>query len=169
MPASRSWPPTNAATCAPRACAYWNCFPSLSTFGYSSAATPEARAQHNRPDTYFGDDFARPMLDVCAFWPRGTLPADYHQPVKSDVPVLLLSGALDPITPQAHAEAAKATLSHGTHLVVPGVGHGTSAHGCVPELIAQFLEAGSGAGLDGGCVDGLGRPPFFVSFAGPTP
>ena len=46
------------------------------------------------------------------------------EPVSSDVPVLLVSGALDPITPPRMAEQAAATLGDVRHHVVPGGGHG---------------------------------------------
>ena len=51
---------------------------------------------------------ARRTIAVCDEWPQGTCPADFVQPVESDVPVLLLSGGLDPVTPPAYAaEVAK--------------------------------------------------------------
>ena len=133
------------------------------------AATPEARARVNTPQTYFGDAFAQQMLQVCAFWPRGELPKDFHQPVHAKAPVLLLSGALDPITPPVRGEHALQTLPHGRHIVVPGVGHGTTMRGCVADLVDAFIESGTAKGLDAGCVGQLDRPPFFVGFAGPTP
>ncbi|MBS2030331.1 MAG: alpha/beta fold hydrolase [Deltaproteobacteria bacterium] len=132
-------------------------------------ATKEARAKVNTSETYFGDTYAQQLSDVCEFWPRGKVDPSYHEVVKSDRPVLLLSGELDPVTPPRRAEEAKAGLSHGTHVIVPGVGHGTTPQGCVPDLVAQFIAAGNADALDAGCVSTLGRPPFFESFAGPTP
>ena len=56
------------------------------------------------------------------------------------------------------------------HLVLPGVGHGTMGVGCVREAMTRLVEGGSTAGLDvKACEKGLTRPPFFTSFAGPTP
>ena len=132
-------------------------------------ATPEARAKVNTADTYFGDTYAQQLSDVCEFWPRGKVDPSYHEVVKSDRPVLLLSGELDPVTPPRRAEEAKAGLTHAAHVIVPGVGHGTTPQGCVPDLVAQFIAAGNADALDAGCVSTLGRPPFFESFAGPTP
>lgn len=132
------------------------------------AATPEAIAKATA-GTYMGAEFADELKQVCAFWPRGALPGGYHQLVRSDVPVLLLTGELDPVTPPQHAEATRAGLSHGRALVVPGVGHGATPQGCVPALVYDFLEAGTADALDAGCAERLTRPPFFVSFAGPPP
>ena len=111
----------------------------------------------------------RGILDACALWPIGTVAPGYHDVVRSDVPTLLLSGELDPVTPPRRAEEALAGLKHGTHVIVPGVGHGTSSRGCVPDVIASFIDSGSGDHLDAGCVSTLARPPFFLGFAGPKP
>lgn len=131
-------------------------------------ATPQA-IERSTHQTYLGPSFAKKLSDVCAFWPRGELPAGYHDLVRSDAPVLLLSGELDPVTPPMRAEEARAGLPNGRHLVVPGVGHGTTAQGCPPELVYDFLESARGEALDAGCLASMKRPPFFVSFAGPTP
>jgi pimeloyl-ACP methyl ester carboxylesterase len=106
---------------------------------------------------------------ACEQWPRAELPAEYFEPVHSDVPVLVLSGDLDPATPPAWGEQVAATLSRALHVVVPGVGHGTWNRGCVPRLMAEFVERGDLEGLDPSCTQRLHRPPFFVSFAGPPP
>ena len=119
--------------------------------------------------TFLGSQLARDFLNVCTFWPRGALPPHFHEPVHSDKPVLLLSGELDPATPPRWADLARATLPNSLHLIVPGVGHGATAEGCVPQLIAQFVDKASVKGLDPACLAPLRRPPFFVSFAGPPP
>ena len=41
------------------------------------------------------------LQSLCEVWPRGPIDADLHAPLKSDVPVLLLSGGNDPVTPPA--------------------------------------------------------------------
>jgi len=120
-------------------------------------------------NTWMGERALRDMLRPCEFWPRGTVPEGYREPVKSDVPVLLLSGELDPVTPPSWAEDAKKTLTHSLHVVLPGVGHGTSSIGCARALMADFVQRGTLEGLESKCGQGLVRPPFFTSFAGPVP
>jgi pimeloyl-ACP methyl ester carboxylesterase len=119
--------------------------------------------------SWLGETMLRTMLKPCGFWPRGELPKDYREPVKSDVPVLLLSGELDPVTPPSWAEEAKRTLTNSRHVVLPGVGHGTSSIGCVRAMMADFVDRASVEGLESKCGEGLKRPPFFTSFAGPVP
>jgi pimeloyl-ACP methyl ester carboxylesterase len=110
-----------------------------------------------------------PVLESCSFWPRGTIPADLREPVTSDVPTLLLSGALDPITPPEWAEVAAKTLRHSRHIVVPGTGHGASGVGCIPRVMEAFLKSGQTSGLEVACAAKERRPPFVVGPSGPRP
>jgi pimeloyl-ACP methyl ester carboxylesterase len=119
--------------------------------------------------TFLGASLIRSFQQACSVWPKGQAAPGFEQPVRSDSPVLLLSGELDPVTPPAWAEEAARTLPASRHFVVPGVGHGATSVGCVPRLVDEFLEAASAAGLDQACVQRQKRPPFFVGFAGPTP
>jgi pimeloyl-ACP methyl ester carboxylesterase len=133
-----------------------------------SRFTDQDLAAHTK-ETFLGATIIQSFKDGCAVWPKGEAAAGFGEPVTSDKPVLLLSGELDPVTPPGWADEAKKTLSHSVHFTVPGVGHGASAVGCVPKLISEFLDKGATDGLDGACVGKQKRPPFFVTFAGPTP
>ena len=116
------------------------------------------------------DDFDNAIYSslsaICEYWPRGSIPENYFEPVTTDVPILLLSGKFDPVTPPKYAWSAAATLSNYEHIVVPGVGHGTSMQGCVPGILEKFFDSANPKGLNIGCVSDLSRPPFFTSFAG---
>jgi pimeloyl-ACP methyl ester carboxylesterase len=113
-------------------------------------------------DSFFGralvDDFVR----ACKSWPRGDVPADFYDPVRSDVPTLILSGGIDPATPPRHGEDVAKTLKHARHFVAPQLGHGVSLHGCAPRLIASFIRAASADGLDGKCLERIPRPLFLL-------
>ena len=109
------------------------------------------------------------MREACAVWPHATVPEEYYTPTVTGIPTLLLSGDLDPITPPWWGEQVATHLSNQRHVVVPGIGHGTTAHGCVPELIAEFFATAKPAALDTQCVSAMQRPPFFIGFAGPKP
>ncbi|MHB1414956.1 MAG: alpha/beta fold hydrolase [Chloroflexota bacterium] len=130
--------------------------------------TPDEAAQKSE-GTYLGNVQAETMQKVCSVWPRAQLPADIHEPVQSDVPVLLLSGAADPVTPPANAKLAAQTLTHSLSIVLPGQGHGSVFRGCLPDVTAAFVAAGSEEGLATACVADIEPTPFFVNFAGPEP
>ena len=95
--------------------------------------------------------------------------ASYYEPVVSDVPALVLSGDLDPVTPPTWGEAVVKTLKNGRHVTVPATGHGVIATACGMKLIETFLDTASSTSLDTSCVRSVRRPPFFVTPAGPDP
>jgi pimeloyl-ACP methyl ester carboxylesterase len=119
--------------------------------------------------TWLGAGMGQRMLQACEVWPRGEVREDFRQPVRSDVPTLLLSGALDPVTPPSHAEAAAATLTRALHVTVPGTGHGTVGVPCARDLMVSFLEKGEVQGLTPACPAATPRPPFFLGFADAAP
>ncbi len=101
--------------------------------------------------------------------PHEAVPAALKEPVSSDVPVLLLSGEADPVTPPANGEQAAKTLTNSLHLVVPEMGHGQFYRGCMPRVITSFIQQGSLENLDTTCVSEVKAPPFFLTLAGPQP
>jgi pimeloyl-ACP methyl ester carboxylesterase len=119
--------------------------------------------------TYQGSDQVDALRDICAIWPSGPVDADLHAALRSDVPTLLLSGEADPVTPPSAAQRLARTLTHYRHVIVSGEGHGQLATGCIPRLMARFLEAPAPERLDTSCIDGHRAPPFFVNSTGPTP
>ena len=117
----------------------------------------------------FAEHLLRSQLRACEFWPKGRVPASYYEPVTSAVPALVLSGDLDPVTPPFWGETVATYLRNSRHIIVPGTGHGTVATGCGARLVQDFVERGTVDGLDTSCLEGLRRPPFFLTPAGPDP
>jgi pimeloyl-ACP methyl ester carboxylesterase len=111
--------------------------------------------------SFFGTALVDDFIRACKRWPQGKVPADYYDPVRSDVPVLTLSGGIDPATPSHYAEEVARTLPHSRQLVAPQIGHGVSLHGCAPRLIESFVRAGNGDALDGKCLEKIPRPLFM--------
>lgn len=105
----------------------------------------------------------------CEVWPRGDVPAGYHDPVDSDAPTLLLSGELDPVTPPAWGERVAARLGNARHYTAPGQSHALLGRGCVDKLIARFVAEPDFQGLEADCLEDMGPMPFFTSFTGPEP
>jgi pimeloyl-ACP methyl ester carboxylesterase len=119
--------------------------------------------------TLLGTDFVSAVLAQCEVWPRGRRPADFNDPVRSDRPVLLLSGELDPVTPPRYGDEVARHLPNGRHLVLRGQGHSVMATGCVPRLVARFVSAADATGLDARCLDRLAPPPPFLGAYGWDP
>jgi pimeloyl-ACP methyl ester carboxylesterase len=119
--------------------------------------------------TYQGLDQLDALLEICKLWPRGPVDADLHSPLRSDIPTLLLSGEADPVTPPADAERAARGLERHRTLVLSGEGHGQVATGCVPRLMAEFLDTAAPERLDAACLEQHRPAPFFISMTGPAP
>jgi pimeloyl-ACP methyl ester carboxylesterase len=105
----------------------------------------------------------------CEVWPQGVRPADFHKPLATKVPALLLSGELDPVTPPAYADSVAKTLPNGRALVLRGQGHNVIGAGCMPKLFARFIDTADAKALDASCLDSLSYTPPFTSFNGWDP
>lgn len=117
-------------------------------------------------------ELARTLLSVCDVWPRGDAPADAATPVTSDVPALLISGGLDPVTPPSYGAEVARTLSHSRHIVARGYGHIVTPHACAPRLVAAFIDDPSFASLPSTCVDHFERSvrtPLWPDRLAPQP
>jgi len=112
--------------------------------------------------SFFGRALVDNFIRACGIWPHGKVPADFYDPVRSDVPVLILSGGIDPATPPRHGTQVAATLPNARHLIAPHVGHGVSMHGCAPRLIESFLKSADARALDGKCLERIPRPLFVM-------
>jgi pimeloyl-ACP methyl ester carboxylesterase len=126
------------------------------------------KAQQDGVVSTFGDQTLA-FMDVCKSWPKGNPPPVLRAPVASDVPVLILSGQADPITPPWHAEHLLASLPNSLQLIFSGTGHGNATDDCAARILDKFLDGATIQGLDTSCVKTVMPPPFFVDFSGPQP
>src|SRR5215213_856674 len=116
-------------------------------------------------NTFLGDYRLRQQREACALWPRAEIERDYPKPVRSDVPVFILTGEWDPVTPPANGERVAKTLTNSLHVVVPHGAHGLDGlegMDCVDNLIVEFIERGSIAGLNTECVKNIRRRGFTL-------
>jgi hypothetical protein len=105
----------------------------------------------------------------CKIWPRGEIAEGFHQPVVSDIPVLLMSGERDPVTPPHYATQAAETFSNSLNLVARGQAHSVMKNVCLRNITTEFIEKGSVENLDTSCVENILPAPFFTSLLGPDP
>jgi len=115
---------------------------------------------------------AQRVLAVCELWPRGAAQPQAATAVASDVPALLISGGLDPVTPPAYAAEVANTLPNSLQVVAAGYGHIVSPHACAPRLIAAFVDDPTFASLPASCVARLEkstRPPLWPDRLGGAP
>jgi pimeloyl-ACP methyl ester carboxylesterase len=131
--------------------------------------TSSAVAEAQRAGTYIGNAFTQGLQAICDAWPRGEVDADFNAPLHSDVPVLILSGGNDPVTPASYGERVLAGFTAGRHLVLAGQGHGQLATGCVPLLAATFIGAASTQALQVDCLKNVSPAPFMLSQSATSP
>ncbi len=132
---------------------------------YKEEALPRAALQQ----TYIGALMLESMQTMCAVWPAGVIDEGFKEPLATSLPVLLLSGAEDPITPPAYAERAMVELENAKHLIGKNQGHGLAPRGCVPNIMAEFVNEAAVTDLDTECMERLFAMPFFLDFSGPAP
>lgn len=132
-----------------------------------SASCPEDVARIRPGDlaretagTFLGDRRVKDQMAGCAVWPKSTMPAGYYGPFRSDVPALLVSGDLDPVTPPTWVEPYRRYMPNSLSVVFPGA-H-TEGNDCLEAIVRQFLDKASPQGLDTGCVSAVKLPPFVL-------
>jgi pimeloyl-ACP methyl ester carboxylesterase len=111
----------------------------------------------------FGNYRVEQQTRACSMWPRGKIPADYYQPVSSNIPVLIVSGNLDPVTPPERGEETASHLPNSKHVIIPRGAHGPDGLtniDCLDNLVLKFLSQGNAKDLDTSCVQQMLPPPF---------
>lgn len=95
--------------------------------------------------------------DACIQWPGvkdHQRPDQVRDPLP-DVPVLVLSGDLDAITPDANGKLVAARFPRATFLSVPNTGHvpDLEPSGCVVGIVGEFIRTGAPGSTD--CVQAI--------------
>ena len=114
----------------------------------------------------FGNYRVFQQTRACSMWPRGKIPNGFHEPVTSNIPVLILSGNLDPITPPQRGEEVASHLPNSKHVIIAHGAHmpdGLTNFECVDQLMQEFLSKGSTKDLDTSCVERVLSPPFVTN------
>jgi pimeloyl-ACP methyl ester carboxylesterase len=109
------------------------------------------------------------FVENCRSWPLADVSANFRTVPVVDVPVLLLSGDADPVTPPYYAEQVSSDLPNSLHLVLPYFGHGQLTNVCALQIMADFFDNPDLAALDTACVTEVAPMPFFMSLTGPRP
>ena len=106
-------------------------FSGVDSYEFADEAVPAALRSGFTADFY---------LEYCEEWPVPKAPTSENEPVKSDVPTLVMAGEFDPITPPAYAELVAGDLSNSTLITVNGESHGASVGPCGTSLAKAFIR-----------------------------
>jgi pimeloyl-ACP methyl ester carboxylesterase len=127
------------------------------------ARSDQSRIAAASADSYFGEVATQRARDFdlgCSLLPTAFVPPNDAAPLRSDIPVLLLNGSEDPQDPPANVSDAPIELPNSLSIVAPAQGHTVGHLGCLPDVVAAFIAAGSVDGLDTTCVQEMSPPPF---------
>jgi len=125
--------------------AYWAAYCHIASSAGSTKDQAVACADYleAEPQTSAGDSAGLPLEQS----------ATASEPVTSDVPVLILNGEYDPVTPPSNGYQVAKTLTHSTVIVVPRAAHAVFATSdCVDGLMLDFYAAPE-ASVDLTCLD----------------
>jgi pimeloyl-ACP methyl ester carboxylesterase len=99
---------------------------------------------------------------VCKYFPKHEETEATRTRVRSDVPLLALVGGADPQDPIGNLAGLGAALPNSRAIVVPGLGHAIGQYGCLPSLVAQFVDRANARRLDARCTRTIKPTPFVL-------
>ncbi len=137
--------------------------------GITPEAYLETRARMPRPLAGSADPedvIEYSTFGLCQNWPVPQADPSVKQPVKSDVPALLLEGELDPVTPIAYAREVASHLSHATVFEFPGVGHNVLVGSPCAQAIALDFVNDPSRSPDASCIADMSGVQFDLPKAG---
>ena len=112
--------------------------------------------------SFTGDLRVRAERKACSIWKVDPMPAAFNEPVKSRIPVLMVSGTDDPATPPEYAVEELQYLSDAKLVLVRGAGHGVF-NSCTNQVMIDFLRDGSAKGIDGSRCSASFTPQRFAT------
>ncbi len=125
--------------------------------------TSRAQTQSAARTSFLNLGPAEALFDICPVWHQKIINAKFTKPFKSNVPALLLSGALDPITPPESGAIAAGYFVGALHIVVPASGHISSAFGCAARNVVHFVETAQHIPKEWQCVQSPMPPAALAS------
>ena len=109
--------------------------------------------------TFVGTYRITSHMAACREWVRGDVGRSFIEPVRSDVPVLMISGDVDASTPSWLGEEALKTLPNGRQVKIRYYGHQIDSP-CVWQIMDDFVSTASASSVDTTCTTSIRRPPF---------
>ena len=103
---------------------------------------------------------------VCPFFPEYRPSEDFYQSVTADIPTLILSGNLDPVTPPSNGEYSAKSLPNSHHIIVENASHTVAMSTCASDIINEFLTSKTPKALDESCLKDIPQETFMTSVNG---
>ena len=97
---------------------------------------------------FLKDAVTRGLLEAVRDWPRGEAPSDLYAPLEGNVPVLLVSGDLDPATPPEFARRIADGLSNARVVIFGGGAHSANNFIGLDGIMSAFVDTADPAAID---------------------
>lgn len=102
--------------------------------------------------------------DACKQWPIAAADPKLFRIGKHEVPILFVSGSLDPVTPSEWAAEVATRFPNSRLLVVPGGGHALEGMSgldtCMDVIMLKFVAEKSVRNLDTACINTMSAGDF---------
>ncbi len=118
-------------------------------------------------DNAFNGDISHSAWQTaCPLWPKYQPSSEFYHPVTADIPTLIISGELDPVTPPSNGEYADNSLPNSKHLVLKNSSHTPGVTPCAINIINEFLDKKSFAELELSCLAEIPDETFMTGLNG---
>ncbi|SEK53588.1 alpha/beta hydrolase fold [Colwellia chukchiensis] len=118
-------------------------------------------------DNSFAQGMSLAMVaKACSVWPSYQPSENFYQSVNVEIPTLILSGALDPVTPPSNGEQAHAHLVNSHHIIAKNNAHIVASTACGINIINEFLTTQKPTELDESCLDDVPAESFMLGLNG---
>ena len=102
-----------------------------------------------------------PWVEACARWKVPSAGPSVTQPVRSDVPTLIVLGRYDPYASPGVVRRADATLTQRWVIVNPSGGHNSLSQSCMIEIRNAWIRDPTSP-PDLGCLPSIPPKPFVI-------
>lgn len=126
----------------------------------------EADRAADASNNFDGEDSHSAWDMVCPFFPEYRPSEDFYQSVTADIPTLILSGNLDPVTPPSNGEYSAKSLPNSHHIIVENASHTVAMSTCASDIINEFLTSKTPKTLDESCLKDIPQETFMTSVNG---
>jgi pimeloyl-ACP methyl ester carboxylesterase len=117
-------------------------------------------------NSFGGNDSHKAWLQACPLWPKYSVDEAFYKSVTANIPTLILSGKLDPVTPPSNGEESATTLPNSHHIVSKNSAHIVASTPCGIDIVNEFLETLDPKGLDESCLAELKSETFMTHLNG---
>jgi len=105
-------------------------------------------------------------VTACPVWPQYRPDESFYQPVTANIPTLIISGDLDPVTPPSNGDYTAKTLPNSKHIVLKNSAHTPGPTTCAINVIDEFLSKLEPNNLDESCLDKIPNETFMTGLNG---